>query len=122
MSSSTPLSKLTLEHLQLMVHLGVTAAERAKPQQVILDITIKFPKLPLTDKLEDTICYDKLATAIKEFCHDKEFNLIEYMAKQLYDFIKTQISAQHKLQLSLTKTPPIANLDRSIFTISDWEE
>lgn len=122
MSSLMPSSKLTLEHLQLMVHLGVTVAERTKPQQVTLNITIKFPELPLTDKLEDTICYDKLATAIKEFCHGKEFNLIEYMAKQLYNFIKTQISAKHKLQLSLTKTPPIANLDRSIFTISDWEE
>jgi dihydroneopterin aldolase len=122
MNSSMPSSKLVLKQLQLMVHLGVTAAERAKSQQVTLNITIKFPKVPLTDKLADTICYDKLTTAITEFCHNKEFNLIEYMAKQLYDFIKQQIPVKYKLQLSLTKIPPITNLDKSIFTISDWEE
>ena len=53
-------SVLKVEHLELQIHLGWTAAEREVRQRVLLNIEFYFlelPKAALTDELNDTICY-----------------------------------------------------------------
>ena len=127
MNSSTQLNNLNsylkLTNYVLPVHLGVTPEEQKQSQDVVIDIIIKystFPKGCDTDIITDTICYQKLTDAIKNFCMDKKFSLIEHLIKQLFVFVKAQLSDQ-KLSLSVTKNPPIANLGSSSFTISDWE-
>jgi dihydroneopterin aldolase len=118
-------SSLILQNLAIEVRIGHTAAEREKAQTLQIDLTIQFTQLPLacqTDKLNDTICYDKLVNNIKTFCRNKTFALLEHLAYQLYKFIKNIIRENVKLNLQIKKQPPIENLSNSIFTISDVKE
>jgi dihydroneopterin aldolase len=113
---------LILKNFIIPVHLGVTAAERKKSQNITLNIEIQFPQSPLacqTDKLADTICYHELTTAISEFCAKDKFNLIEYLGAELYKFIQSKIPANCKLRLSVAKQPPLKNVQEVVFRIEE---
>lgn len=119
-SDAAPLSTsypaiLALDKLHLKLSLGVGAQERALPQSVYMYIKIFFPKLPLScsnDKLDDTICYDKIVQHIKEFCHNKEFKLLEYACFQIHSRLREMIASDIKLWLKIEKCEtPIAELE-----------
>lgn len=115
-------SKLSINDLSLNLHLGVTPQEREKKQKVLLNLGIIFLSLPsacTTDKPEDCICYDALIQSIRNFCDKKEFLLIEYLCYQLYQFIKDNISKECKLDLTIEKKPPIAQIKSCSFRIQD---
>jgi dihydroneopterin aldolase len=62
---------ITLNTLELSVHLGWPDAERAVPQIVHLDVRLSFPAPPvgcMTDDLSDTHCYDTLISQIHFVC------------------------------------------------------
>jgi FolB domain-containing protein len=116
-------SALTLEKLKLNVYLGATATERAKKQDVLLNLTITFPKLPRacsTDNLPDTICYQIITDKIRLFCKDKRFNLIEHLTSQLFTFIKNMLPKNYIITVTIIKQPPIPGLKSSSFTIEDY--
>lgn len=106
---------LALDKLHLKLSLGVGAAERATPQSVHMYLKIFFEKLPLScsnDKLDDTICYDKMVQCIKDYCHGKEFKLLEYACFQIHSHLREAIDADIKLWLKIEKcTTPIAELE-----------
>ena len=111
---------LILEDLKLNIHLGVTAAERAKKQEVLLQIKIVFSKPPLacrTGKISDTICYDMLVKKIQKFCANKEFILIEEVGMRLLIMLKKNIPQGCKLCLRVAKQYPLRELSRSVFEI-----
>ncbi len=113
---------LTLDELELSVHLGVTAKERAKKQRVLITARISFSKPPLackTRKISDTICYDTLTQEIKNFCHTKKFTLVEFLGMQLFGLIKQSIFKGCKLYLQVAKQYPLPELAQSVFEISD---
>ncbi len=111
---------LILEDLKLKLHLGVTAVERRKKQDVLLQIKIIFAKPPLackTGNLSDTICYDMLIKKIQKFCENKEFILIEKLGTQLFLLLKKNIPKSCKLHLRIAKQRPLPELSRSVFEI-----
>jgi FolB domain-containing protein len=106
---------LALDKLHLQLSLGVSQQERSIPQSVHLYVKIFFPKIPsscLNDKLDDTICYDKLVQHIKTFCYNKEFKLLEYVCFQIHAHLRETIDPALKLWLKIEKcNVPIAELE-----------
>lgn len=117
-------SSLSLKNLGVKTYLGVTAEERAKRQEVSLDIVIKFPTFLLackTDNIEDTVCYQELTGKIFEFCKAQKSSLIEHLGYELFLLVKKNLPKDALLMLSIAKKKPLPILKNSIFTISDWE-
>ena len=81
-------STLQINKLILSINIGVTAEERATPQDIEFDISIHFNSLPKacsSDNINDTICYASLVKTIKSLCSNKEFHLIEHLCSCVYD-------------------------------------
>src|SRR6186713_1836684 len=71
---------LSLRGLQLEVHLGCTQPERARPQRISINATIRFERAPracASDELSETVCMAVLAEALGDVCRTREFALIE---------------------------------------------
>lgn len=118
-------SQLSLKNYKVELNLGWADAEREKKQTVYIDLVIKFQRLPQacrSDELEGAVCYDELTRKITEFCAGRAFRLIEYFARELYEFVYQQIAADDKLLLRINKPHPCSNLEASLFTIGDFTE
>lgn len=115
---------ISLNKLRVQLRLGWSEAERATAQSV--DVSVKFlfdtpPKGCVTDALEDTVCYDDIAQAIRAHCAGREFRLLERLGKELFDVVRTNIEGrQAKLWVRVTKcAPPIEGVESSDFVYSD---
>lgn len=99
-------ARLKINRLELHINLGWPAKERVKAQPVFLDIEISGTSLikgAKSDNLKDTICYDVLATAIKERVNQREYKLIEHLGLDLFNLVKSHIPKKMKLKLAITK-------------------
>jgi 7,8-dihydroneopterin aldolase/epimerase/oxygenase len=56
-----------------------------------------------SDELDDTVCYDILAAAIKTQIKDKEYKLVENLTWDLFNFIKKRLPKGLNLKLAVTK-------------------
>lgn len=118
-------SSILLSGLELGVLLGWLPEERSREQTVVLDIQIHFRQPPLachTDELVDTYCYDALTQLIKNHLQAREFKLIEYLSREIYDICKKHFSNAARIDIRLTKKPKIKNLTGGAsFTYGDEE-
>lgn len=106
-------AQMNLNGLELSVNLGWPQGERKKTQIVTLNAEIVFSAPPTgctTDQLTDTYCYDALIKTIKTGIADRDFRLLEHLAYEIHNIIKTQLPDDCKLLIKLTKKPPILNL------------
>jgi FolB domain-containing protein len=74
-----------LEQLELNVRIGVTDDERAKPQRLLLNITI-WPKAEfnhLQDDIDKAVNYVGLCRSARELVEGREWRLIETVASGL---------------------------------------
>ncbi len=107
------ISTLVLNQLELFVHLGWTDDERQKKQKILTDIELIFSTPPVacaTDKLNDTVCYNELIQTLQNYLSEKKFHLIEYLCRDIFLFLQTQLAAQTKIKVTITKYPAIAGL------------
>ena len=109
--------------IEMSVNLGCSSEERAWPQIVKVTIVINFAS-PLqackSDKITDTFCYDSFINELHNFTKNKEFNLIECLASEIYEFTKKRIILSEAVKISLTKYPPVKGLTGGvIFNYSD---
>jgi dihydroneopterin aldolase len=108
---------LTINSMQLDVHIGWANKERVKKQPVLVDIDIAFantPKACLTDHLDDAVCYDSLITQLRQQLGKKKFCLVEHLAHDIFTIIKSLLPKQTKLQIGITKYPAIKNLNGGV--------
>lgn len=115
-------SSLVLSGLSLSVYLGWGEAERAISQIVSLSIRIQHAALPAgcqSDELEDTLCYDQLSQALERYLSGKTYRLIERLTNDLFIEIKKQLNASDRLTLTVTKQPPMDQLEMASFTLMD---
>lgn len=73
-------SKLVVPVIKGQVHLGCTAAERAKLQKIEASIVIVFSKLPdacKSDRLPKTPCYAEMSELLTRTFAKREFHTIE---------------------------------------------
>lgn len=106
-------SVITLNDLRLNINLGLYEEERNAPQEVRISFKLFFkdaPKACNNDDIQDTVCYFTISEAIKAYCSDKEFKLIEYLAKELHGEIKKITPPMVKIWVMVEKHPPIKKL------------
>ena len=111
---------------RLAVRLGCGAEERARPQPVDLDVSVRFAELPPaceTDKLEDTICYADLIEAARARVAGHEFKLVEHLAYELLGTLRPLVPPSAELWLRVTKLhPPVEGLSGGVsFALGDFE-
>ena len=116
--------ELTIKGITLPLRLGYSAEERLNPQPVEIDLTIRFetpPRGMVTDRLEDTVCYDGLVSAIKQVVTNREFSLVEYLAKEIFDSLRDIVESEHELRVTVRKvSPPIPEITKGAeFTVGD---
>ena len=116
--------ELTIKGISLPLRLGCSAEERLNPQPVEIDLTIRFetpPRGMVSDRLEDTVCYDALVSAIKEVTSDREFSLIEHVANETLTSLRRIVEAEHKLRVTVRKvSPPVPEITKGAeFTVGD---
>lgn len=106
-------SILTLENLELDVHLGVPDSERMHKQKVLVTMTFYFyqpPAYALNDQTDRFICYEEISRELMTYVSVRSIHLIEYLAHQLHaqvrDYItrtKGERAANVKLRLDVYK-------------------
>ena len=116
--------ELTIKGISLLLRLGCSAEERLNPQPVEIDLTIRFetpPRGMVTDRLEDTVCYDALVGAIKEVTSDREFSLIEHLANEILTSLRRIVESEHELRVTVRKvSPPVPEITKGAeFTVGD---
>lgn len=116
-------TELTIRGILLSVRLGCSEDERKSPQPVEVDVSIRFESPPrgvVTDRLEDTVCYSLLVSAIKEVVTGREFSLVEHLAGEIFGALRGIVASPHRLRVTVLKvSPPIPELTRGAeFTIS----
>lgn len=117
----------SINRLQMEAHLGVTAAERKKPQPVAVSLRLYFPSMPACTIDDDGVFidYHALSDMISHAITGSEYKLIEFMAKALFDLARNYLNAHNAqevaLWLKLTKlTPAVAHLQEgAAFVLCD---
>lgn len=105
---------LRLGALRARTRLGHEPAERAWPQEVLIDVEVALgaaPRACRTDRLQDTLCGDQLAAALVRLCEAGEHQLVEHLAQRLHEAVR-RLAPGAAVTLGLTKVaPPIAGLE-----------
>lgn len=118
MQTSEPLMKMEINKIRLFVRLGCTPEERTFAQEVNVNVNIKFPSLPQAcnnDKLDDTICYAKIASLFDEITRHKEYALVEKLGFDLYNALMAILPKNIGVQLHVTKVkPPVSLIDGGV--------
>jgi FolB domain-containing protein len=77
--------KIIIQDLEVRSHIGVTAAERRKPQRLLITIEMEHPlkQAGTTDDLRKTIDYDAVARRMRALAGGGERKLIERLAEEI---------------------------------------
>jgi FolB domain-containing protein len=119
MTNTAASSSLTLNGLRLLVFIGVHPEEMQKKQEVSLNLRICFAEPPqacVTDQLDDTYCYDSIIAYLKEQLTPKKFRLVEYLAQESYQALKSYFpqTMRTAIGVQVTKMPAIAGLSAGV--------
>lgn len=81
------LDKLSIRELMARCRLGVTAAERRKPQDILVTVTlhIDLTRACRSDQLKDSVDYKAIKLSILSELETKSFKLIERVAQRVAD-------------------------------------
>jgi dihydroneopterin aldolase len=77
--------KIIIEDLEVRSRIGITAAERRRPQRLLItvEMTKALAKAGKTDDLRHTIDYDAVARRVRALAEKGERNLIERLAEEV---------------------------------------
>lgn len=80
-------SKIVIEDLEVFYRVGVSQAERARPQRLLLTIEMAadFSAAAQSDAISDTIDYFTVARRLLEFGARREWKLIEKLGSDIAD-------------------------------------
>lgn len=81
------LDRLRIRDLAVRCRVGVTAVERAKPQEVLVTVTLHadLSRAGRSDRLGDSIDYKALKLKILALAEKQSFRLIERLAQDVAD-------------------------------------
>jgi dihydroneopterin aldolase len=122
---TAPYHGLSIHDLRVPVCLGFFPEERQALQDISIHIDVRFNAAPTathSDQLSETICYGAMVTCIKATLFQKEYQLIERCAADIYAALKELVSP-HNLRVEVRKlTVPIQEIkDYTRYVCSDWE-
>ena len=86
------MAKISIVDLEVNYCVGVTDQERAKPQKLLLtiELNIDFTAAAMTDRVEKTINYQRVADELLQFGQNRSWKLLEKLVSNLADRILTE--------------------------------
>src|SRR6185503_11135589 len=87
---------IIISELEVMYRVGVTPAERANPQRLLLniDLAVDFRRAAKADRLGETIDYDSVCKRLIRFGDGREWQLIETLSVEIAEMLLEEYSAQ----------------------------
>jgi dihydroneopterin aldolase len=88
------MDQIVIKDLEVFYRVGVTAAERAKPQRLLLTVEMEhsFAAAAQGDDLEETINYYAVAQRLLRFGERRSWNLIETVAVEIARVVLREFS------------------------------
>lgn len=107
-----------LQDIHVSCILGCYQEERTKLRDVYISLTLftDISKPAETDKLEDTLDYDKLTSMVIELAEKSRFKLIEALAQAIADLCLKQEMIM-RVQVDVTKPNPRPELKAATVSI-----
>jgi len=98
--------KISIVDLEVFYRVGVPAAERAKPQRLLLTVEMKpvSAKAARTDSIADTIDYFAVSRRLLKFGAGKSWKLIEKLAADVCEMILSDFKPQ-SVRVEVKKFP-----------------
>ncbi len=83
------MSKIAVVDLEVFYRVGVTEAERAEPQRLLLTVDMDFDisAAAMTDRLERTINYQAVADDLLQYGEGRSWKLLEKLVVNIADRI-----------------------------------
>ena len=75
--------QITISQLGISTYIGATEEERRKPQRLRVTVVMDLAKRVIDDKLENTVDYAEVSTAIKALAAVSQRLLIETLAEEI---------------------------------------
>lgn len=93
------MSRITIVDLEVFYCVGVSGEERAKPQRLLLtiDMSLDFTSAAISDRIEKTINYQKVAEDLLKFGEGRSWKLLERLVSNIGDMIMAQYQPQSVL-------------------------
>ena len=90
------MSKITIVDLEVSYCVGVTEAEREKPQRLLLtvDMNVDFSSASVSDRVERTINYQTVADDLLKFGKGRSWKLLEKLVSNIADRILAEYKPQ----------------------------
>ena len=84
------MSKITIVDLEVYYCVGVTDEERAKPQRLLLtvDMSLDFSSASVSDRIERTINYQRLADELLKFGEGRSWKLLEKLVAKIATLLR----------------------------------
>lgn len=101
---------LSVDALEIPLHLGVGEAERAELQtvQVWIHLFYAAPPEGAKEDMAAYCCYDSLCQALIAKAKEQPYHLIEYLCADFFRVLREQIPAEVKLWIKVQKALPIS--------------
>lgn len=86
-TATAPRRRVFVRQLVLDAYIGVFEHEQGAPQPIRIDLEIDVvePSNPVSDRLEDVVCYNKLTEGIKAILAEGHIKLVETLAERVAD-------------------------------------
>ena len=86
------MSRITIVDLEVQYCVGVSDAERAQPQRLLLTVDFKldFSSAALSDRLEKTINYQAVVDDLLNFGQGRSWRLVEKLVTNIADMLLTK--------------------------------
>src|SRR5262245_22220719 len=83
--------RILISAIDCVASVGVTPEERTMLQRLSIDVELftDTAKPARTDSLKDAIDYDKVAKTVASVCRERAYHLIETLAEQIADRVRT---------------------------------
>ena len=120
-----PEPEVTIEvsGLSLYTHVGVSEAERAVGQRLLLDLRIDVGEVDatVTDRIEDTVDYSAVCQMANLVAQQREYKTLERLCSAIADRLIDQFDAQSVWVKAAKPEPPMA-LPVSEVSVEVWRE
>lgn len=102
-----------ISELRIETRIGIYAQELQVPQTVQLDLEIglRGKHAADSDRIEDTIDYAKVVTAIKKLFAEQHFSLLEHAAESIANMVIRDFKAPW-LRISIAKLAPLPGVKK----------
>lgn len=105
---SKKIDYLYIKDLAVQTKIGIYNWEQAIRQRLNIDLEIPINISKCNDKIENTVDYEKLCSAITEYVENNSFSLIETVAESVAELIKTKFNVNN-VTVAISKPHAIAN-------------